>query len=456
MSKKLSAPVDDESREIIRRYELYLEGEGSGYFDVEELEAIVDYYLYKGRTKDGSKAIDLGLKLHPGSMSLKAKRAKIYLAVGDTQKAYRIITSVSDSGDYEFSLLKIEAFSRMGRDAEANVLCQNLIAETTDDLDNVCLDIAFIYISQLGFEQAVYYLKRGDKFNEFNADLLFELAFCYEQLSENDKAIDVYNRILNIDSFMSEAWFNLGQIYFAKQEFMKAIEAYDFALAINPDDTLTSLQKAHAHFQLGQYTEAIDAYHEYESMTDDHWQSNLFVGECYEKLERYDDAIAFYKKSLDEKAENYDALTGIAVCLLEKDQYAESISYIKKAIDIQENAHDAWVYLAEALVGMDDIENALLAYLKSIAIEPNQPDTLMAIANICMDKGEYQTALQYYLTAYDMDKTLEYIDLFIAIAFHKNDNDTAAVIYLKKAQELNLDAIKMFYEICPDAGPFSI
>lgn len=451
MSRKISYPVDDESNNIVQRYEQFLQGNGAGYFDVEELEVIVDYYLRKGRTKDGSKAIEFGLKLHPASAALKIKRAKIYLVVGDTQKAIRILDSVGESGDYEVVLLKIEAYLRIGRNKEARFLTQSVLDSELDDQDNVCLDLAYIYIGQLDFETALSLLKRGDKYNAQNVDLMFELAFSYEQLAENDKAIETYNRIIDIDSFTSEAWFNMGQIYFVQQNFKEAIQAYDFALAINENDTLSCLQKAHSHFQLGEYDDAIKSYIEYGKSAVDLWQVDLFIGECYEKLENYDEAIVHYKKSLEEQAENYDALTGIGVCLLEKESFQESLEYIRKAIQLQDSSADAWVYLAEALIGLDDTENALLAYLKSISLDANQPDTLMAIANIYMDNAEYKTALRYYMSAYDLDKTLEYVELFIAVALFKTGNVTASVLYLKKAVALNLDAVKLFYELCPEA-----
>jgi len=160
MSRKLSYSVDDESNDLIKRYEQFLEGNGSGYFDVEELESIVDFYLRKGRTKDSSGALEFGLKLHPGSSVLKTKRAKIYLVVGDVQKAYRILTSLSDTGDYELKLLKVEALSRLGRNKEAFMLCQNILDDELDDIDNVALDLAFIYIAQLDFETAIKFLKK--------------------------------------------------------------------------------------------------------------------------------------------------------------------------------------------------------------------------------------------------------------------------------------------------------
>ncbi|MDO9154084.1 MAG: tetratricopeptide repeat protein [Paludibacter sp.] len=451
MNRKLSFPPDDDFNDTVKRYENFLTGTATGYFDVEELETIVDYYLRKGRTKDGAKALELGLQLHPQSAALQTKRAKIYLAVGDFKKAFRLLDSLAENDDYELQLLKIEALIKLSREKEAQLLCNSLIKNANDDIDNVCLDIAYIYFGLLNFETSLIYLLKGDEFNKKNIDLLFELAFCYEQIAENEKAIEAYNRIIDVDPFMPEAWFNLGQMYFSIPDYNNALNAYEFSLSLNEHDSLANLQKAHTHFQLGQYEKAIQGYKEFEKYAFEAWQAKLFIGESYEKMEKFDVAVDYYKQALLINPDNFDALTGIGICYLEQEKYALSIEFINKAIEINDEASEAWVYLAEGLIGVNDNENALQAYLKSISIDPEQPDTIMAIANIYMDKDEHQTALMYYLAAYEMDNTLEYIDLFTAAAFFKIKNFTAAKVYLKKATDQNLDAPKLFLEICPEA-----
>lgn len=454
MSRKLSFIPDDDSDEIVKRYEAFLSRNNvSGYFDVEEMESIVDYYLRKGKTRESSKALDFGLMIHPGSSALMTKRAKIYLAVGETKKAFRILESQGETGDYEVSLLKIDALTRLDRNKEAHLLCEKLISSESSDQDNVCLDIAYIFLGQFDAESALKYLKQGETFNPKNIDLLFELAFCYEQQQENDQATDCYNRIIRLDPYAAEAWFNSGQIYFARQDFQEALIAYSYAQTIRPEDSLTCLQKGHTHFQLQQYEEALEDYFSYEKMTGENWQIWLFIGECYERMEMFTVAMDFYKKSLAENEENFEALTGIAICLLEQELFNDSITYIQRALELNETAPDAWVYLAEALTGIDDTHGALMAYLKSIELDPNQPDTLMAIANICMEQGEFSLALQYYIEAerLDSDHELENIHLFMAVAYFKIGAPEASEEALKKAVAENLDALKLFRELCPES-----
>jgi tetratricopeptide (TPR) repeat protein len=457
MGRKLSFPVDDDANDIVKRYEQFLSGTATGYFDVEELENIVEYYLRHGRTKDCTKALELGLRLHPNNNALKTKRAKIYLATGDDKKAFRLLDSLAETTDYEVILLKIEVLAKLGRIKEARMLSDKLIADEADDLDNVCLDIAYIYLGLGHYHVALELLEKGDSFNPHNAELLYELAFCYEQNENFENAIAVNIRIIDIDPFANEAWFNLGQLYFATQDFSKALDAYEYALAIDEKDSLTCIQKAHVLFQLDQFDEALETYQEYKKMTTyGQWQTDIFIAECYEKMEKYEESISYYKQSLEAHPENYDALTGIAICLLEQEEYAESLPYIEQALALNQEAADAWVYLAEANVGIDDVENALLAYLKSITIDANQPDTLMAIANIYLEKTEFQLAIKFYLAAKGMDETLEFINLFIAVCYYKMGDIEKVIQFLRIAILENETAAALFLELCPEATDSSL
>ena len=452
MGRKLSFSVDDESNDIVKRYEQFLSGTATGYFDVEELESIVEYYLRHGRTKDCAKALKLGLQLHPNNNALKTKRAKIYLATGDDKKAFRLLDSLTETTDYEVILLKIEVLTKLGRMKEARELSDNLVANETDDLDNVCLDIAYIYLSQTEYSLALSLLEKGDLFNPNNIELLYELAFCYEQNENFENATAVNIRIIDIDPFAGEAWFNLGQLYFATQDFTKALDAYEYALAIDEKDSLTCIQKAHVQFQLDMFEEALETYQEYRKMSSyGQWQTDIFIAECYEKIEKYEESISYYKQSLEAHPENYDALTGIAICLLEQENYTESMPYINRALEISPEAADAWVYLAEANIGIDDVDNGLLAYLKSIAIDADQPDTLMAIANIYLEKTEFELAIKFYLAAKGLDDNMEFINLFIAVSYYKVGNMPKAIAYLRVAILENETAAALFLELCPEA-----
>ena len=285
MSRRKPIKSNDDSNKTVERYEAFVTNNGtSGYFDVDELENIVDYYLQKGRTAESAKALDFAFRLHPSSYNLQTKRAKIYLATGDHHKAYKVLKSLGEQNDYELILLKIDALIRLERDKEARILANQLIREETSDLDLICMDLAYIYLAQYDIITAKEFLQIGEKHNPKNEELLFELAFCYEHTNESDKTITTYKKIIKLNAYSAEAWFNLGQTYFAREQLSEALEAYEYARIIQPNDTLTCMQKAHVHFQLQQYEDASQEYKEYQEIVGKNWQSNYFIGECYERM----------------------------------------------------------------------------------------------------------------------------------------------------------------------------
>ena len=451
MAKNFSYFIDDEPNDLVKRYEGFLKGSTSGYFDVEEMGSIVDYYLLHGKTSESLSALEFGKKLHPESSLLDLKRAKIYLTTGDAQKAYRILNTAIENADAEVRYMKIEALLKLGREREAYEIALAVIEEEEEEKIPVCLDVAMFFMTDGSFDYALEILKKGEELDDKSIDILFEKAFCYEQLSNFQGAVDVYKKIIAIDAYMSEAWFNLGQVYFNEEKYEKALEAYDYVLAINDSDPISLVQKGHALFQLKRYDDAVEAYMEYAEQTAEKWHVHTFIGECFERLEDFPRSLFYYKKALEEVPNNFDALVGAAICYLEMEEYTESLSYLRSALELDDKSADVWVYFAEANIGLGKIDDALQAFLKSVSLEPAQADALMGIAGIYMDRADFTNAAKYYELAYSFDPDLELIELFMSVAYYYTENKMKAEEFLRLAVQKNLDALQMFQEFCPDA-----
>lgn len=454
MGRNFSFQMEDDSNELVNRYEKYLNGADAGYFDVEEMGTIIEYYLSHGRTNDSLEALKFGMKLHPASNLLKVKRAKIYLATGDVSKAYHLLNNLVEDSDPEIVYLKIKTLLKLHRTQDAFDYADHFIKNEDFNIDWICVDIALLFTEEYEFNLALQILQKGEAANPKNLDILFDMAFCLEQKGQYDQAIETYNRIVDLDPYNDEVWPALGQLYFILKDYEKAVESYDFALIIDENDSLSLLQKAHALFQLEKWEDALEAYTAYSELISDKWQVWTFIGECYEKLENFEKAISFYRKSLDEGEDNFDALEGMAIGLLELERYDESLEYIYKAIKQNDFDFEIWIYLGEAMEGLSRWEEALAAYKKSIALNSNQPDTLFDIGNIYMEMAEFKSALKYYKLAYSFDSTREFIELFIAVAAFYTGNYNECEKYLKLAIQRNLDAAKMFLDLCPGAANF--
>ena len=442
---------DEESQEVVRRYEQAMQNRTVGYFDVEELEVIVDYYLNCGQPKESSKAIDLGISMHPGSTTLQAKRAKVYLASGDARKAYNILEHIHSSSDVETELLKGEALLRLNHESEAHLIFARLADNTTSDLATLCFDIAHVYISNGYYKRALIYLEKGLTEDPKDIDLLQDAAFCYEQIDKPDTAIGYYNRIIDVDAYSLESWFNLGLAYYNQENYQLALDAFDFVTVIDETDLGGWLQKGNTLFHLNRFQESLECYRRCEATVAYPDLLQIFMGECYEKLDDYTNAQKCYERALEINPQNSEAWSGLGICGLELDTPEKSIEYLRKSLDLDAENFETWVYLAEAYVNTNQVSDAEKAYKKSLKLEQQQPDTWVALGNIYVDTAFYQSALDCYLEAYNQDNSLENINLLLAIAYYKLGEVEKALPLLHLALALNPDASSLFLDICPEA-----
>ena len=443
---------DEESEEVVRRYEQSVNDRRMPYFDVDELEVIADYYLSCGKTKESWKVIDLGLKLHPNNATLQTKRAKVYLESGEARKAFQILERNTMPDDAESLLLKGDALMRLHRNKEATSIFQHLIELPDVEMDGACLDIAYIYIANNDYQQALTYLEKGLTDSPKNPDLLQESAFCCEQLQQEDKAIAFYQQIIDINPYSVEAWFDLGLLFFNKAMYEKALDAFDFVTVIDEEDTGGWLQKGNSLFHLNRFSEALVCYHRCEE--DVAFEDLLFVfmAECHEKMEEFDKAEVYYSKAVVINIQNVEGWIGLGICALEKEEYDASILHFLKAITIEPENSEIWVYLAESYINKNEPEEAMTAYQKALSLEPFQPETWLSIGNLYLDLGSYSKALHSYTQAFFQDETLENINLFFAVTHYKMGNEELALVMLAKARETKPDADSLFLEICPEAS----
>ncbi len=450
MKRNFSFYADGDETELIKRYERYLNGKDNGYFDVEEIAQIIDYYLFRDQTHNSLQALTFGKKLHPVSNMLDVKSAKINLSLGRIKEAYQIISNMIEQ-DEEIYLLKIELFLKMSMPKEANQLVYRVLMNEVEEKDIIADDIAIIFMNENLYSDAIKWLKVGMEFNPKNTTLLLDLAFCYEQTEKRKEAFDIYEKAINSDPYNNSAWFNKGTLYFKQENFVQALECFDFAVTIDENDELALLHKAHSLYQLKRWQEAKDNYMLLLDSWLDKWQIYFFIADCFENLEQVGEALEYYFKSEKEMPNHYETLTGIAYCYLALEEYQNALIYLEKAIKVDSELPDAWSYMGEVLMELEMYKEALIAFDKAVSIDATQSEVLFSMATIYVEWDNFEMAKKYYELAYRIDNTIENIELMIATVAFYTEEYGDMLHYLQLAENKNLDATKKFLEMCPKA-----
>lgn len=436
---------------LIERAEKFLSDRLSEvYFDVDELELLVDHYISQRRDSDAFALLEYGLKLHPNSSELLVKKAKLLLLQGDIGKASVLLDTLSVD-DYEVTMLKMEALVKLNRLSEAVELAENLLKNEEDtEMCSTCLDISSIFIEQDHYDLALSYLKVGKQYCSNNIELLSELAFCLEKVGDVDKAIDVYNDIIDIDPYYADAWFNLAQVFLGQNRYRQALHAYEMCLTIDDSDSLVWLQKGHAHFSLDEFHEAIECYEHCLKDTKDNWQLYLFLAECYDKLGDCDMAIRYNRKVLEAQPSNYDALIALGCCLMEKKQLDEAQDLLSAAVKLRPQASEAWFNMGEVLNFKNQPADAVSYYMRAIELDPKNIDAMIALATTYIDEDKPSEALPVLLSVKAMEPETPRLYLLLAVVYYGLNDSENLLDCLGKMVTSGTEDINIFLNVCPE------
>jgi len=226
---------DDDFDEAVARFRKMVKTNTSKYFDVFEVEGIVDHFLEDGRIKLARKAVETGLKLHPASVSIKIRQAQLFMHEGKLEECLDLLQLAEkiETTNPDLYLTKGAAYNLLGDVAKAISAYEKALKLNIDELDETLYNIGISFGQAGEIHLAISYLEKAHKANPKNEIVLYELGYYYDRDSQFEKSIENYNKYLDIDPFNHSVWYNLGITYNRMGMFEKAKPAYQFSLVIN-------------------------------------------------------------------------------------------------------------------------------------------------------------------------------------------------------------------------------
>jgi hypothetical protein len=82
---------EDDFQEAITRFNEMVENDTSSYFDVFEVEGIIDHFLEDGRIALARIAVETGLKLHPAAVSIQICKAQVLMHEGKLEECLDLL-----------------------------------------------------------------------------------------------------------------------------------------------------------------------------------------------------------------------------------------------------------------------------------------------------------------------------------------------------------------------------
>lgn len=291
---------DSESfRNLLQRYEDFIQTGGDVFFDADELTDIAEYYHIRARNDKALRAIKHALHLFPGATMplVFMARLSIGFEVPGLESPEYYLDMVADQSDIEYLYAKAEVLISRSKAQEANDMLYAKINEWpfNKELEDYALDIALIFCDYDMYNYAEEWLHwvhdtTLPDYKEAKARILAGNGL-YEE-SET-----IFNKLIDDDPYSTHYWNLLAKVQSFNGNIQGSITSSEYAIAIDPDNLEALLNKANQLFTLGNYDEAQKVYKRYGEIDTQDCTGDVYQALCLINTNRPQEAIEYLKKA---------------------------------------------------------------------------------------------------------------------------------------------------------------
>ncbi|MGM0667378.1 MAG: tetratricopeptide repeat protein [Bacteroidota bacterium] len=178
------------------------------------------------------------------------------------------------------------------------------------------------------------------------------------------EALDLYNELINDSPEEAQLYEKAAYCYQQIAEYEKALEMYRRAEIL--DRKIWTLKKiGFCNRRLGRHGEALKYYMEAEKMDPGNMHTIAMIGHCYLDMEDYDSALKYYFKVEYNDPKNVRILKPIAWCYLVQGKYDQSKKYFDKIGQAGMTGHD-YINAGHLALCMGERMKAIEYYRRSI------------------------------------------------------------------------------------------
>ena len=382
------------SRPIIK-FESMLKTDDIYFFDAEDFEDIIHYYLNNGKIALAKKGIKIGLQQHPTAVELKLLLVEVMVFENNLEGAGNLLDELQliDTLNEEIYIQRANIFSKQDNHHGAINLLKKALKLSKHSIDvHALLGMEYLFIDSFKLAQE-HFIKCVDHDPE-DYSSLYNVIYCFEFQEDFDGAIAYLNIFLDKNPYCEVAWHQLGKQYCSKNLLQEALDAFDFAIISDDIFTGAYFEKGKVLEKLGRYEDAIENYETTITIEDPTSHAYLRIGKCYEKLGNHEKAKYYFYQTVHEDpllAKGWLAITNF---YYRTKDYKKALYYITKALNINEENAAFWKKCAQINVALNDYKQADIAFQQLVALGNYELDTWLDWAKISRAHGNIDEAIQ--------------------------------------------------------------
>ena len=372
----------DELSELLDRFEKMMEEQVEYFFDAEDFEDIIDYYLEQHDSPRAQAAIEAAQHQYPYNSIFELKKAQLLASTNQEEKALKILSRLERifPNNFEIHYTRSFIYSKLSQHKLAIKELKKAL-KLTDNPYEILVTLAFEHEKIWEYEEAIRQLEKALEYDSTEETIINELASFYDMAENLDKGVSYFQKFVEKNPYNVPGWFNLGILYNKLSLYEKSIEAFDFAIAIDPEYSPAYFNKGNAYASASMYEKAIETYR--ESLQHEAPDANAYccIGECYQKLQNYDDALFYFKLATKLDTETYYAWYGIACIHYLQGNLKPALVYVQKALHYFEEFERIKYLEGDIFMALGKYDKAIDTYNRVAANIPKNQDIWFDLAS---------------------------------------------------------------------------
>ncbi|WP_276390174.1 tetratricopeptide repeat protein [Eudoraea chungangensis] len=443
-------PNEKPSQPVIK-FESMLKTDDVYFFDSEDFQDIIHYYLNNGKISLAKKAISIGLRQHPDVLDLKLLDIEVLVFENQLDVAEKLLDDlqIMDSTNEEIYIQRANIYSKKDNHEAAVDMLQKALNLTEDNLDIYSL-LGMEYLFMDNFEKAKQNFIRCVSFDERDYSSLYNVVYCFEFLEDHEGAISFLNDFLERNPYSQVAWHQLGKQYVFLEMLPEALAAFDFAIIADDSFIGAYFEKGKVLEKMGKHNEAIDNYETTIKIEDPTSHAYLRIGKCHEKLQNDDLAKFYFYQTVHEDPLLDKGWLAITDFYYRKEKFDKALFYINKAINIDGENALYWKKCAKIHTSLKNFDEADFSFKQAVDLGNYELDTWIQWAGVVTQNEDIPSAIQILSQGLEFYPEEAIIEYTLAGLYLMLSDSEQARNSLTNALRINIEQLSCFEQAYPE------
>ena len=422
------------------------------FFDSEEFESIIIYYLESGNSSMANKAIKMAIEQYPKNTSILLLKVEALIFENNIGEAEKIIDSLYeiDRNNSEIIIQKSRILSKRKKHSKSINLLKK-ISKDCEFYSDALVMIGKEYLFIDNFENAKEKFKEYIKNHQLDYAVLNNLLYCFDALGNTDNTINYLNDFLEENPYCEVAWHQLGKQYLKKELFKEALTAFDFAIISDDSFVGAYLEMGKVLEKLNKINQAIEQYEIVTKIDEPNPFALYRIACCHNKLGNIELAISYYNKTVKEDPIHDSAWMSLATSYYKQKDYLEAKNHLIKAIEIDSENIKYWELYCKINLDLNNNEEVEISFKEILSLGNLSLSTLIFLTKTLIQIPLNESLSNQFLIKIDaLPNSLLSEKKYISyVILHNSNQIIKANFNLKEAYFHNPAIYDYFKDIFP-------